>query len=120
MELFNRDLALSVLDIPRVDLVHAALIFEHVGLGRALDNALSLVGCPGTFSIVLQLPSASEPEVATTSYGSMQKLKQDFALIDRRELQSILARNGFRMVEQEHRPLPGGKAFWSGAFTKIP
>src|SRR5215831_3308220 len=118
LELYCRDLGEGDLDLPRVNLVHAGLIFEHVGLGRALDNALSLVGSSGTFSVVLQLPSASEPGVAITSYASMQKVKQHFALIDSRELQRVLAQNGFRLVEQEHRTLPAGKAFWSGAFTK--
>jgi hypothetical protein len=48
----------------------------------------------------------------------MQTVKQHFALIDSRELQRVLAQKGFRLVELEHRPLPAGKAFWFGAFTK--
>lgn len=116
LELYCRDLGGSELDLPRVDLVHAAMIFEHAGLGRALDNALSIVAPSGTFSVVLQLPSASGPGVAQTSYSSMQKVKENFALIDTAEFQRMLAQRGFRLIDTESRPLPGGKAFWYGAF----
>ena len=116
LELYCRDLAEGDMRLPQVSLVYAALIFEHVGIGRALDNALSLVEPWGTFCVVLQLPSTSEPGVGTTSYGSMQMLKQDFALVDRGELQDVLTQKGFRLVEQGQRTLPGGKAFWLGAF----
>ena len=43
LELYCRDLGADNLKLPRVNLVHAALIFEHVGLGRPLDNAVALV-----------------------------------------------------------------------------
>jgi len=117
LELYCRDLNQGELDLPGVDLVHAAMIFEHAGLGRALDSAVSLVVRSGALSVVLQLPSTSEPGVAETSYSSMQKVKGRFALIDTAEFQGLLAQRGFRLIDQEHRPLPGGKDFWFGAFT---
>jgi hypothetical protein len=46
LELHCRDLAEPELNLDPVMLVHAALIFEHVGLRLALNNALSLVA-PG-------------------------------------------------------------------------
>ena len=59
-------------------LVHAELIFKHVGLGLALENALLSVAPGGGFTVVLQLPSEEERDVASTSYTSLQTLKQDF------------------------------------------
>ena len=53
-----------------------------------------------------------------TSCSSMQKLKDGFALIDPREFRSLMPQKGFRLLEQQHHPLPAGKAFWSGAFTR--
>lgn len=70
-------------------LVHAELIFEHVGLGLALENALSIVAPGGGFWVVLQLPSEEE-HVASTSYTSLQTLKQDFH-VDRHRRVSTLA-----------------------------
>jgi SAM-dependent methyltransferase len=118
LELHCRDLAERDFSLAPVALVHAALIFEHVGLGLALQNALSLVAPGGRLSVVLQLPSEEEQGIASTSYASMQKLKQDFALIDIGELQRLLGQKGFQLVEQENRSLPAGKALWLGVFAQ--
>jgi SAM-dependent methyltransferase len=119
LELHCRDLAERKFSLAPVTLAHAALIFEHVGLGVALENALSLVAPGGRFSVVLQLPSEEEQGVASTSYTSMQTLKQDFALIDIGEFQCLLEKKGFQVVEQENRSLPAGKALWLGVFARL-
>ena len=118
IELHRCDLGQPGLSIVPVALVHAALIFEHAGLGRPLANALSLVAPGGRLSVVLQLPSASEQAVAPTAYASMQKLKEDFALIEVRVLQRVVAEQGFELLEEERRPVPAGKALWLGIFGK--
>jgi hypothetical protein len=118
LELHCRDLAERGFRLAPVALVHAALIFEHVGLGLALENVLSLVAPGGRLSVVLQLSSGDELGVASTSYTSMQKLKQDFALIDISEFQCLLGQKGFQLVEQENRALPAGKALWLALFAK--
>jgi Zn-dependent alcohol dehydrogenase len=118
LELHCRDLAERDFSLAPVALVHAALIFEHAGLGLAFENALSLVAPGGRLSVVLQLSSEDEQGVASTSYTSMQKLKQDFVLIDIGEFQCLLEQKGFQLVEQEDRSLRAGKALWLGVFTK--
>ena len=118
LELHCCDLAERDFRLAPVALVHAALIFEHVGLGVALENALSLVAPEGALSVVLQVPSEDELAVAATSYTSMQTLKQDFALIDINEFQRLLGLKGFRLVEEENRSLPSGKALWLGVFAQ--
>jgi hypothetical protein len=118
LELHCRDLAERDFSLAPVALVHAALIFEHAGLGLAFENALSLVAPGGRLSVVLQLSSKDEQGVASTSYTSMQKLKQDFVLIDIGEFQRLLEQKGFQLVEQEDRSLRAGKALWLGVFTK--
>lgn len=112
------DLAQNDLGLEPVELVHAALIFEHAGLERPLANALSLVAPEGRFSVVLQLPSESEQAVARTGFASIQTLKEDFALIDVDEFQHLLAQQGFELLEQVSRPVPAGKALWLGIFSR--
>jgi len=119
LELYCWDLTSRELRLPPVMLVHAALIFEHTGLGLALENALSLVAPGGRFSVVLQLASAQEEGVSCTGYRSMQSLKDDFALIDAAEFQRLMAHKGFQMTQQQIRPLPAGKALWHGIFAKV-
>src|SRR5436305_1198864 len=55
LELYCHDLGGRKFNLAPVELVHAALIFEHVGLGLALENALSLVAPGGHLSVILQL-----------------------------------------------------------------
>jgi SAM-dependent methyltransferase len=116
LELHCVDLARGELRLPPVSLVHAALIFEHAGLGRALENALALVRPGGYLSVVLQLPSEQTAGVAATAYASMQTLKDGFQFIEKQELQLLLNGNGAVLVEQITRPLPGGKGLWFGIF----
>jgi hypothetical protein len=118
LELHCCDLGQPDFRLEPVALVHAALIFEHTGLGVPLANALSLVAPRGRFSAVLQLPSENEQAVACTGYTSMQSLKQDFALIDMSEFRRLVEQQGFQLVEQERRSVPGGKALWLGIFAR--
>ena len=85
-------------------LVHAALFFEHAGLGRALDNALSLVARGGTLSVVLQLPEREQQNVTTTSYPSMQTLVGSFSLFDVSRVRALLEKQGFGLLNEELRP----------------
>ena len=43
LELCCVDLAEQCVELESVELVHAALVFEHAGVGLALDNAIALV-----------------------------------------------------------------------------
>src|SRR5579859_5603193 len=61
LELHCTDLNDERLRVSPVELVHAALFFEHAGLGRCLENAVSLVAPGGQLSVVLQLPSEAAP-----------------------------------------------------------
>ena len=119
LELRCLDLGGCGLSLAPVALVHAALFFEHAGLGLALRNALSLVSPGGRLSVILQLPGPDEQSVACTCYTSMQSLKDDFTLIDMTEFQSLLESKGFRLIEQDYRSLPAGNALWLGVFTQV-
>ena len=74
LELYCVDLAERRVDLEPVQLVHAALVFEHTGVGRCLENALSLVAPGGALSVVLQLPSEIEQGVARSEFASVQEL----------------------------------------------
>src|SRR5579872_39918 len=111
VELHCVDLAGGNLHVTPVDLVHAALIFEHTGLDRALDNAFTLITPGGKMSVVIQLPAGEELNVSPTPYTSMQKLKESFGVVDASRLRRRLAERGFRLEHEEDRALPGGKGF---------
>ena len=118
LELHHHDLAPKPIDIPPVDLVHAALVFEHAGTGQCLENALKLLNPTAHLSVVLQLPSAKQTGVAPTPYPSIQSLKETFQHIDPAWLVETLAPRGLHLEHEARHPLPSGKAFWHGIFKR--
>jgi len=119
LELHCLDLAqpLSVLSTP-AQLVHAALVFEHAGVGFCLDNAISLVGPGGALSVVLQLPSDSTEAVSSTPFASMRNLSAHFSFVNPSDLRQTLERCGFPLTHETRTALPAGKAFWMGIFRR--
>lgn len=116
LELHCVDLSQGELRVEPVALVHAALFFEHAGLGPALDNALSLVARGGRLSVVLQLPERDQRSVTPTPYASMQTLAESFSLVDASHFRDLLEKRRFRLLQEELRPLPTGKTLWFGVF----
>jgi hypothetical protein len=112
------DLAEQVVDLKPVDLVHAALIFEHAGLDRCFENAVSLVAANGALSVVLQRPSEEEPDLGASPFSSMHRLRPHISLIRPEVLRAKLQVQKFRLSSEAARPLPGGKAFWMGVFLR--
>ena len=118
LELHCIDLAEDDLDLEPVQLVHAGLVFEHAGVERCLENALSLVANGGALSVVLQLPSQIEHKVGPSNFASIQSLASQFALVDPTWLCETLQERGFRMKYEARRDLVAGKAFWLGIFGR--
>jgi hypothetical protein len=118
LELCCVDLTEKRVELEPVELVHAALVFEHAGVGRCLDNALSLVSAGGALSVVLQLPSEIEQAVGSSQFASMQNLKNHFSFVDLVWFQGELSRRGFHVIHQEERSAAAGKRFWLGIFER--
>ena len=114
------DLTEERIELKPVHLVHAALIFEHAGIDRCLENAVSLVDSGGALCAVLQLPSQhAEQEIGSSNFSSMLTLKDNFALVDPISLESKLARVGFRMDTRSTSPCSSGKAPVDGSLRAI-
>jgi len=118
LELQTADLAEESIQLAPVELVHAALVFEHAGTGRCLDNALALLAEDGAFSAVLQLPSASAQAVGTSGIASIHSLESHFSLIDPKAFRTLLHERGLEPVYEAQRAVPGGKALWMGIFVR--
>jgi hypothetical protein len=108
------DLTRDTIPCEPVELVHAALVFEHCGLEGALENCKRLVASEGWFSVVLQLP-VEAAAVASTGVESIQTLKQCFRFIDRQLLAEEL--EGF-VLEFEEESGVGEKRFWQGVWRR--
>jgi len=98
------DLTMEVVPETPVDLVHAALIFEHAGTEGCLDSAVSLVAPGGYLSTVLQLPpSNAEPNVAPSQYPAMQTLSEHFCLVEPDNLRQTMELRGFELQYKTRR-----------------
>ena len=118
LELHCVDLAEQVVDLEPVQLVHASLVFEHAGVGRCLENAISLVAPGGALSVVLQLPGEFEQGAVASRFASIQKLNSHFSLIDSVWLRETLTQHRFRLIHQARRSLPARKGLWMGVFGR--
>jgi hypothetical protein len=116
LQLHCTDLATQTVSIKPVQLVHAALIFEHAGTGLALKNALLLVAAGGALSVVLQLPGRAGREVGSSGVASVQKLASHFSLIDPAHFCARLEEHSFRLIHETRCSLPADKGFWMGVF----
>lgn len=119
LELHRADLAAERLAIRPVQLVHAALIFEHAGRDLCLENAIALVEERGFLSVVLQIPSETQHGVSPTPFPSIQTLKDKFQFIDPAAFTADLASRGLALELEVREPLPSGKAFWIGVFQRV-
>jgi hypothetical protein len=100
-----------------VQLVHAALIFEHAGVDRCLENAIALTAPGGNLSVVLQLPAESGKAVGTSRFASIENLHAHFSFVRPAALCESLAGRGFRLTHETTRNLPGAKGFWAAIFS---
>jgi hypothetical protein len=106
LELHCLDLSRQTVETEPFDLVHAALIFEHAGIGTCLDNAIKLVAPGGGLSVVLQLAA---PASGPSQFSSMQSVKSNFQLVDPEQFCETLRLRGFRLIHQISRA-----PFWLG------
>ena len=118
LELHCIDLAVARVELAPVELVHAALVFEHAGTEQCLENALSLVAPGGAISIVLQLPATADANVGSSGIASIQRLADHFRLVDVKPLCAEVTRRGFELDYETRTALPGGKGLWRGIFLR--
>lgn len=117
-EMLQHDLTQPLPPIDPFDLVYAALVLEHTGLGTPVENALALLAPGATLAVVLQLPSTLAPGVSTGTYASIQQLGSIFRFIDPDALLAELSGKGLNLLEHSQTPLASGKALWLGLFRK--
>ena len=117
LELHCVDLSEQHFALEPVQLVHAALIFEHAGVDCCLENAISMIVPGGNLSVVLQLQTENGQAVGASQFSSIQNLKSHFSVISPARLGESLAGRGFRLTHQTTRALPAGKGFWAGIFS---
>jgi SAM-dependent methyltransferase len=110
LELHVADVEHDDLTFDPVDLVYAALFFEYVDPGRALDKMRAWLRRGGTLVAVLQMPS-EVPEVTPTPFVSLERLAPVMRLHAPQDLASLAGARGYRLLRSEIAAAGGGKSF---------
>jgi hypothetical protein len=119
LELYVADLAEEVLALEPVDLVHAALIFEHAGVELCIENAIALTAPGGALAVVLQRTGAEGAHVGNSGVASVARFAGHFSEVDPVRFTGMLTARGLRLVHESTTPVPAGKQFWLGVFERV-
>ncbi len=112
LDLFAADLLDPGFEPGTFELVHAALVFEHVAWELALRRIAGWVRPGGSLSVVLQLPSAEAAAVsATSSAARYPGIAETMRLVDTALFAEAVRGLGFVTELSDRIPLPQGKAF---------
>jgi hypothetical protein len=117
LELHRLDLAFETPAFAPVELVHAALLFEHAGTGRCLDAAVSLVAPGGHLSVVLQEPGEWKRNLGGQAEEFIRSLACQFEMLEPGGFRRQVEESMLKMVLERRCPVLGG-LFWMGIFAK--
>jgi SAM-dependent methyltransferase len=120
LELVCADLTACELGAGAFELVHAALVFEHVDPVALAARIARWLAPGGTCAVVLQLPAAAgrAPAVSPTRFSSLQALAGSMRLCAPEEVRRLFAAHGLGETRGWRVPLRDGKAFYVGLFGR--
>lgn len=119
LELYQADIANTVLNVDPVELIFAGLILEFVDLPEAMTMLRKLCCRKGILVVVLQQPCASMAAVSPSSFTSLQKVAGLVRLIAPPELDKTAQNAGFQMLSTDTVSLSSGKEFLVQTFQAI-
>jgi hypothetical protein len=118
LELHREDLTGQHVDVERVKLVHAPLVFEELIDGELLDDAVALVAPGGAFSVVLEIPVQFEGKVSRGQDPSIHRRRVQWPRVDPIRVREALGKYGFKMTHETKRAMQSGRKLWLGIFAK--
>jgi SAM-dependent methyltransferase len=105
------------LEAGSLDLVHAALLFEHVDPAPVLPRIARWLAPAGVLSVVLQLPG-DDAAISPSPFHSLGQLSGLMRLVPPDELKALALRESLQLSSATEVPLPRGKAFWVARFAR--
>jgi SAM-dependent methyltransferase len=113
----HADVGACPLEPARLDLIHAALLFEYADPGPLLPLIAGWLAPGGVLSVVLQLPGGDAP-ISQTGFASLHALTDLMALIPPDRFRDLAARAGLTETSSRQIPLARGKSFWAATFER--
>ncbi len=114
LEIRCEDLTSCVLPACAFDLVHVALVFEHVDHRSLVPRIASWVAAGGVCAVVLQVGGSDTTGtslITPSPYGSITRLKDVMRAASTDEIATAFERHGMRPTREWGVSLKGGKWF---------
>jgi Methyltransferase domain len=102
-----------------VELAFAGLLFEYVDVDSVLRKTASMLLLNGVLLTVVQLPSATIPEVTPSPFVSLQRLAPVMRLVSPELLTQFAVKNGYREIATRTVQAAGGKEFRVQAYRLV-
>ena len=110
LEVRCADVCSCILPLGAFDLVHAALIFEHVDVPLLASRIATWLAPSGTCAVVLQVAGPAEP-VTPSAYPSITSLGASMRLVSSERIAALLGQHGLLRNDRWMVPLKGEKRF---------
>ena len=118
LEVVESDFSEASFRLEPVSMVFAALVFEYVNVGEALQSIERSMAAGAILVAVLQLPSPESAPVTATQYKSLELLAPIMRLVSPDEFSNITAGVGLRELKKDKVSLKRGKSFLVGYYGK--
>jgi hypothetical protein len=112
------DLTTCALPPAGFDLIHAALIFEHVDPAVLAARIAAWLAPGGVAAVVLQIDGEGVAPVTPSPYASIATLQGRMHLVTPPEVARLLGAHGLREVRSWVVPLRGGKGLHAGLYGR--
>jgi hypothetical protein len=118
LELLVGDMETEAVTFEPVAMIYAALIFEYVNAAVVLKRLPSLLRRNGLLCTVVQLPSASIPDITPSAFAGLGGLSSVMRLVSPQELRELAAERELQEVHQQQAESPTGKRFQMQVFRR--
>jgi hypothetical protein len=95
-----------------VECIFAGLVLEYLSIDSFSRYLSTLLTPGGGFAALLQLPSATLPEVSATRFTSLTCLESAFSFVPPASLHDALSPHGFLRIADDRYDLDSGKSFY--------
>jgi hypothetical protein len=94
-----------------VECIFAGLVLEYLCIESFCGYLAPLLTTRGNFAALLQLPSATLPEVSASPFASLSRLEPAFSFVHPTSLDDTLSARGFSRITSERYEIDSGKSF---------
>jgi hypothetical protein len=110
------DLSQAPPTIAPVECIFAGLVLEYLCVELFCGYLASLLTTGGSFAALLQLPSATVPEISASPFSSLTRLEPAFSFVHPTSLDDALSARGFSRITSQRYDLDSGKSFYYASY----